>query len=162
VRADAILLLVSPIKVVVQDVGHHVTSGGSGSGIQCVTSAHHSQLPLHVLAFKHTSAVSTPKRGFPRLAVARSLVSIRSLRPLQQATQGSGLLRPQVSGMNVASLLCLHRHPIGLPFDSLPLLGGEPQPFDLVTRLCEQHGCRTLFEVRTQSPQILVYSHGHR
>jgi hypothetical protein len=33
VRADAIFLLVTPIKVVVQDVGHHVTSGGFGSGI---------------------------------------------------------------------------------------------------------------------------------
>jgi hypothetical protein len=43
-------------------------------------------------------------------------------------------LQPQVSGVDVASLLCLHRHPIGLPFDSLPLLVGEPQPFDLVTR----------------------------
>jgi hypothetical protein len=64
---------------------------------------------------------------------SRSLTGIHSLiRPLQQATQGSGLLRPQVSGMNVASLLGLHSQPVGLPFDSLPLLVGEPQPFDLV------------------------------
>jgi hypothetical protein len=36
VRADAIFLLVTPIKVVVQNVGHHFTFGGSGSGIQCM------------------------------------------------------------------------------------------------------------------------------
>jgi hypothetical protein len=60
VRADAVLLLGTPIKVVVHDVGHNFTSGGSGSGIQWVTSAHHSQLPL-MYSLSNTSVPSVAK-----------------------------------------------------------------------------------------------------
>jgi hypothetical protein len=64
VRADAVFLLVTPLTVVGQDVGHHFTSGGSGSGIQCVTSAHHSQRPC-MYSLKDTSvAVIRQHSGF--------------------------------------------------------------------------------------------------
>jgi hypothetical protein len=100
-RADAVLLLGAPIKVVVHDVGHHFTSGGSGSGIQCVHRHHPSAAHLARLCAVIAAPVlggsapwyiaivppdqqlcrrQSPARELPHLAVARLLVSIRSLR----------------------------------------------------------------------------------
>jgi hypothetical protein len=76
VGADAVLLFGSPLTVVGQDVGHHFTSGGPGSGIQCVTSAHHSQLPL-MYSLSNTSVPSVAKTRTSSSG-SRSLTGIHS------------------------------------------------------------------------------------
>ena len=57
-------------------VAHHVTTGGSGSGIQCVTSAHHSQLPL-MHSLSNTSVPSVAKTRTSSSG-SRSLTGIHS------------------------------------------------------------------------------------